>query len=87
MTTFAAFTALIVFVSGIIGVAVGRWRIDRNARDEPEKHHGLGATGSDADDTDVFSAVRDDDSPDRRDPRQPGAQTEERTVVGGHRRA
>ena len=29
VTTFAAFTALIVFLPGIIGVAVGRWRVDR----------------------------------------------------------
>ena len=31
VTTFAAFTALIVFLPGIIGVSVGRWRTDRNA--------------------------------------------------------
>ena len=32
VTTFAAFTALVVFLPGIIGVAVGRWRVDRNGR-------------------------------------------------------
>ena len=58
VTTFAAFTALIVFLPGIIGVAIGRWRVDRNGpppqKDQPEQR---GA------DTDVFSAVRGDDSP------------------------
>src|SRR6185369_10893898 len=29
VTTFAAFTALLVFVSAIIGVAVGHWLVDR----------------------------------------------------------
>src|ERR1700683_545368 len=29
LTTFAAFTALVVFLPGITGVAVGRWRVDR----------------------------------------------------------
>lgn len=53
VTTFAAFTALCVFLPGIVGVAVGRWRVDRNP---PPVTEG----GSDADraDTDVFSAVR-----------------------------
>lgn len=32
LTTFAAFTALIVFLPGIIGVTGGRWRVDRNPR-------------------------------------------------------
>ncbi|RFD25163.1 hypothetical protein MUBE_10845 [Mycobacterium uberis] len=31
LTTFASFTALIVFLSGIIGVAFGRWRVDRSS--------------------------------------------------------
>ena len=43
VTTFAAFTALIVFLPGIIGVAVGRWRVDRQYEKEPEKHHGPAA--------------------------------------------
>src|ERR1700749_377069 len=30
LTTFAAFTALCVFLPGIIGVTIGRWRVDRN---------------------------------------------------------
>jgi hypothetical protein len=61
VTTFAAFTALCVFLPGIIGVAVGRWRVDRQFEKEPEKHHGLGVTEERAD-TDVFSAVRADEA-------------------------
>src|SRR5579875_2190955 len=29
LTTFAAFTALVVFLGAICGVAVGRWRVDK----------------------------------------------------------
>lgn len=84
LTTFAAFTALLVFVFAIIGVAVGRWRVDRKADKEPERQHGRakGDGDKDRDDTDVFSAVRDrdDDSPTGEIPRQGrGGQTEERT--------
>jgi MFS family permease len=61
VTTFAAFTALCVFLPGIIGVAVGRWRVDRQFEKEPEKHHGLGVTEERAD-TDVFSAARADEA-------------------------
>ncbi|MBW0016899.1 MAG: B-4DMT family transporter [Mycobacterium sp.] len=57
VTTFAAFTALIVFVPGIIGVAFGHWRVDRSAPEAPQ-HDG----SRDRDDTDVFAAVRDDDT-------------------------
>jgi hypothetical protein len=81
LTTFAAFTALIVFVFAIIGVAVGRWRVDRKATGEPEREHGR-AKGDrdDREDTDVFSAVRDDDSPTGEIPRQDrGGHAEERT--------
>ncbi|SPM27835.1 hypothetical protein MTAB308_1320 [Mycobacterium terramassiliense] len=75
VTTFAAFTALLVFVPGIIGVAVGRWRIDRNPPPRPE-----GADEERAD-TDVFSAVRGDEAPTGEIPAQTaaGAQAEERT--------
>jgi hypothetical protein len=57
VTTFAAFTALCVFLPGIIGVAVGRWRVDRNPPP-------VIAGGPDEDrvDTDVFSAVRAEDA-------------------------
>jgi hypothetical protein len=77
VTTFAAFTALIVFLFGILGVAAGRWRIDRQSEKEPEKHHGLGVKEERVD-TDVFAAVRDDEGPTRQ---APGAHSEERTAV------
>jgi hypothetical protein len=55
LTTVAAFTALVVFLPGVIGVAVGRWRVDRSGSYAPS------ADGSeDRADTDVFTAVRDD---------------------------
>ena len=76
LTTFAAFTALVVFLSGIIGVTFGRWRVDRQFEKTPEKHHGLGAKERDGD-TDVFAAVRGDDTPTCE---IPAAQTEERTA-------
>ena len=72
VTTFAAFTALLVFLPGIIGVAVGRWRVDRQFEKEPEKHHGLGVK-EERDDTDVFSAVRGDDAPTGEVPVEHGA--------------
>ncbi|MGA9362239.1 MAG: B-4DMT family transporter [Mycobacterium sp.] len=83
VTTFAAFTALIVFVPGIIGVAVGRWRVDRQYEKEPEKHHGLAGGPERAADTDVFSAVRGDDAPTGEIPVEKGApaRTEQRTAV------
>ena len=55
LTTFAAFTALAVFLPGVIGVAIGRWRVDRNP-----PAPGAGAAQGERADTDVFSAVRDD---------------------------
>ncbi|GFG78698.1 B-4DMT family transporter [Mycobacterium paragordonae] len=76
LTTFAAFTALIVFLFAIVGVAIGRWRIDRNAPPVEKPDHDPNRDRSA--DTDVFSAVRADDSP-TGEIRTPGAQTEERT--------
>jgi hypothetical protein len=76
VTTFAAFTALVVFLSGIVGVTIGRWRVDRQYAKEPEKHHGLGVKVRDGD-TDVFTAVRGDDTPTGE---IPAARTEERTA-------
>jgi hypothetical protein len=76
VTTFAAFTALVVFLSGIIGVTIGRWRVDRQFEKTPEKHHGLGAKERDGD-TDVFAAVRGDDTPTGE---IPAARPEERTA-------
>jgi hypothetical protein len=58
VTTFAAFTALVVFLSGIAGVTLGRWRVDRNP---PPRR--AGGPDEDRVDTDVFSAVRGDESP------------------------
>ena len=56
VTTFAAFTALLVFVSAIIGVGLGRWLVDRKTPDQPRRREG----DDDRADTDVFAAVRDD---------------------------
>lgn len=56
LTTFAAFTALVVFVGAISGVSIGRWRVDRKGDYRPQS----GTRGGDEDraDTDVFAAVR-----------------------------
>ncbi|WP_199778435.1 B-4DMT family transporter [Mycobacterium colombiense] len=76
VTTFAAFTALCVFLPGIIGVTIGRWRVDRNP---PPRRPG---TDEDRADTDVFSAVRADDAPTGEIPAQTsGAQAEARTAA------
>jgi hypothetical protein len=82
LTTFAAFTALCVFLPGIIGVTIGRWRVDRQVEKTPEKHHGLGEKRERDGDTDVFSAVRADDAPTGEIPAQPsGAHAEDRTAA------
>ena len=62
VTTFAAFTALLVFLFAIAGVSLGRWLVDRNYEKQPRKHHGLAEAAADQDraDTDVFAAVRQD---------------------------
>lgn len=52
ITTFAAFTALVVFIAGVAGVATGRYLVDRKAPPLQRK----GADGERAD-TDVFAAV------------------------------
>lgn len=57
LTTFAAFTALLVFVPAMTGVVVGRWLVDRNAGKLPQHHHGLAATAQDHAESDVFAAV------------------------------
>jgi len=76
VTTFAAFTALLVFVPAIIGVTVGRWRVDRNP--PPGRP---GTRDEDRADTDVFSAVRADETPTGELPAQThaGPRAEERT--------
>ena len=38
LTTFAAFTALLIFMFAIAGVALGHWVIDRHAEDTPRQH-------------------------------------------------
>ncbi len=63
LTTFAAFTALLIFVAAILGVAIGHWVIDRHADEVPRQHHGLAAGDEDRADTDVFAAVRHPDTP------------------------
>ncbi|MCG5433630.1 B-4DMT family transporter [Mycobacterium sp. MYCO198283] len=64
ISTFAAFTALLVFLPAILGVAVGRWLVDRSRPDEPSVRRGGKPRDDSGDntDTDVFAAVRDDDS-------------------------
>lgn len=78
VTTFAAFTALIVFLPGIIGVTAGRWQVDRNPPPRREA-----AADEERADTDVFSAVRADDAPTGEIPAQAvaGAQAEEHTAA------
>jgi hypothetical protein len=57
VTTFAAFTALVVFLFAIAGVALGRFMVDRRAPAKPNR----GSSGDDERaDTDVFAAVRHD---------------------------
>ncbi len=57
LTTFAAFTALLIFLFAIGGVALGHWLVDRRTPDAPpRKTHGLDERA----DTDVFAAVRHD---------------------------
>ncbi len=77
LTTFAAFTALLVFVPAIIGVTFGRWRVDRNP--PPGRP---GAPEDERADTDVFSAVRADETPTGELPAQTaaGPHAEERTA-------
>jgi hypothetical protein len=58
ITTFAAFTALLMFVFAIAGVALGRGLVDRKA--PPVQRHSAADGDGDRADTDVFEAVRDD---------------------------
>ncbi len=58
VTTFAAFTALLIFLPAIIAVAIGRWLVDRKA--PPVARKGTNYDEERAD-TDVFAAVRDDE--------------------------
>jgi membrane protein YqaA with SNARE-associated domain len=77
VTTFAAFTALATFLSGIFGVTIGRWRVDRN----PPPHRQAGPDEERVD-TDVFSAVRADDTPTgEMAPQTAGPRPEEQTAA------
>lgn len=53
VTTFAAFTALMVFVPAIAAAALGRFLVDRKRPDEPRRRYGEAH--------DVFDAVDNDD--------------------------
>lgn len=68
ISTFAAFSALVVFMSAIFGVTLGRWWVDRKRAKDPHayKHHGLAAQEEGAD-TDVFAAVGGGDAPESAD--------------------
>lgn len=74
ITTFAAFTALLVFVFAIIGVALGHWLVDRKAPDAPRRRE-----DDDRADTDVFAAVRDDRDYQDYDTQQTGTESEQQT--------
>jgi hypothetical protein len=58
LTTFAAFTALLVFLLAILGSTIGRWLVDRNAPEVTRHGH---AHDDERADTDVFAAVRQPD--------------------------
>jgi hypothetical protein len=62
VTTFAAFTALLVFLPAILAVAIGRWLVDRNESAPLDRHGNV--IEDDRADTDVFAAVRDDERTD-----------------------
>jgi MFS family permease len=63
VTTFAAFTALLTFLMAIVGVALGRWLIDRHAPEVPRRQH-YSTVDDERADTDVFAAVRHDSEED-----------------------
>src|SRR6476661_10867740 len=78
LTTFAAFTALLIFIAAIAGVAIGHWLVDRKAPEQPRKRHGDAADDDDERaDTDVFAAVRHPD--DAADESPTERRTQERT--------
>ncbi|MGK2879854.1 MAG: B-4DMT family transporter [Mycobacterium sp.] len=59
ISTLAAFTAIVVFLPAIVGVATGRYVADRKSAKA-----GVGPrSDDDSPDTDVFAAVRDDSAP------------------------
>ena len=58
LTTFAAFTALLVFLVALAGVTIGRWLVDRNATGAACHAAHRSAPTNERADTDVFAAVR-----------------------------
>ncbi|MGB3481311.1 MAG: B-4DMT family transporter [Mycobacterium sp.] len=72
LTSFAAFTALLIFVPATLAGAVGRWLVDRTAPPYQRRREGEDERA----DTDVFAAVRDDraDAADSADGSEPLAQ-------------
>lgn len=71
LTTFAAFTALLVFLPAVLGVAIGRWLTDRNAPAAVRHGHAHDNGDFDRADTDVFAAVRDETAGDTADVAEP----------------
>ena len=57
LTTFASFTALLVFLAGMVGVTAGRWLVDRNPAATDRK----APADTERADTDVFAAVSESD--------------------------
>jgi Na+/melibiose symporter-like transporter len=77
LTTFAAFTALVVFLFAIAGVALGHWLVDRKGAEV--LHHGTSVTDDDRADTDVFAAVRHDGGADTTETAPTEARREEKS--------
>jgi hypothetical protein len=72
LTTFAAFTALAVFIPAVIAVAIGRFLIDRKRGEMPRRRED--GTG-----TDVFDSVREEETTGPIPRLSDGAAAEERT--------
>ncbi|MEE9242518.1 MAG: B-4DMT family transporter [Mycobacterium sp.] len=75
VTTFAAFTALLVFLTSVLGVAIGRWLVDRKTPDQPRRRQG----DDDRADTDVFAAQSDDSQAPGHRPESAAGEPEQQT--------
>lgn len=75
VTTFAAFTALLVFFTSVLGVAIGRWLVDRKTPDQPRRRQG----DDDRADTDVFAAQSDDSEAPNHRPESTAGEPEHQT--------
>jgi len=75
VTTFAAFTALLVFFTSVLGVAIGRWLVDRKTPDQPRRRQG----DDDRADTDVFAAQSDDSEAPNHRPESTAGEPEQQT--------